>query len=116
MTKYDKLDPRTELEQEITKDLKHAFEKRGFQVRHNGTSTSHATGGLPDIDLWNDQIHINVEVTQTTKSSPDREYPAIRDHLIKTKSLYPTKKCFVWYISPATHYRMFSLAKEHNRT
>ena len=38
-TKYDNLDARTGLEQEITDDLKKALGKRGFEVRHNGTHT-----------------------------------------------------------------------------
>ena len=57
MSKYDELDPRTELEQEITKDLKRAFEKRGFEVKHNGTESSHTTGGKSDIEMWESNIH-----------------------------------------------------------
>lgn len=45
MSKYDELDARKELEQETTKDLKIAFEKRGFTVKHNGTANGHAMGG-----------------------------------------------------------------------
>ena len=45
MSKYDKLDPRKELEQQIAIDLEKAFKKRGFKTRHNGTLTSHAMGG-----------------------------------------------------------------------
>jgi len=45
MSKYDKLDPRKELEQQITIDLENAFKKRGFTAKHNGTPTSHASGG-----------------------------------------------------------------------
>ncbi len=114
MTKYDDLDPRTQLEQQITKDLKDAFEKRGFQIRHNGTTTSQSTGGLPDIDLWNEQIHINVEVTQTTKSSSDREMLSISDHLNKRKKEFSKKKCFTVYVSPSTHYRMINAIHDYN--
>lgn len=114
MTKYDFLDPRKELEQEITKDLKHAFEKRGFQVRHNGTTTSQAKGGMPDIDLWNEQIHITVEVSQTTKSSSDREMLSISDHLDNRKKEFSKKSCFTIYVSPSTHYRMINAIHDYN--
>ena len=114
MSKYDSLDPRSELEQTITKDLESALKKREFNVKHNGTDTQPAKGGLSDIEIWNGNNHINVEVTKTTKSSSDREYLAIRDHLEKTKEEYPTKNCFVWYVSPETHYRTIGAMREYN--
>lgn len=114
MSKYDLLDARSELEQTITKDLESALKKRGFNVKHNGTNTQPAKGGLPDIEVWNGNNHINVEVTKTTKSGSDREYLAIRDHLEKSKEEYPRKKCFVWYVSPETHYRMIAAIREYN--
>jgi type I restriction-modification system DNA methylase subunit len=114
MTKYDALDAHSELEQTITSDLKKALEKRGFSIKHNGTSDSHAPGGEADIEISNGQYHINVEVTKTTKASADREYLAIKDHLEKVKGNQPTKKCFVWYISPETHYRMINAIREFN--
>ena len=114
MSKYDSLNPRTELEQEIAKDLKRAFEKRGFEVRHNGTENSHATGGKSDIEMWDNNVHINIEVTKTKKSSQDREYQSIKDHLIQTKSKNPRKKVFMWFISPETYYRTFNSVKDSN--
>lgn len=114
MSKYDVLDARTELEQTITIDLKDALEKRGFTVNHNGSLTRNAPGGVSDIDVFNEKYHINVEVTKTTKSSSDREYLSIKDHLENTKKKYPNKKCFVWYVSPETHYRMIGALREYN--
>lgn len=114
MSKYDNLDARTELEQEITNDLKKALEKRGFEVKHNGTSTTHAAGDRPDIEVWNNTYHINVEATKTVKSGSDREFLSIKDHLDKIKEQYPRKRCFVLYISPETHYRMLNAMREHN--
>jgi type I restriction-modification system DNA methylase subunit len=108
LTKYDKLDAYTELEQTIADDLKLALEKRGFHVKHNGSTKSPTSGGMPDIDVWNDAYHINVEVTKTTKSQSDRELPSIADHLTKRKALYPQKQCFTIYVSPATHYRLIN--------
>ncbi len=108
------LDPRTELEQTLTAELTRALQKRGFEVKHNGTATSNAPGGVPDIEVWDDHYQINVEVTRTTKSSADREYLAIKDHLERIKAKYPGKKCFVWYFSPETHYRMVNAIREYN--
>ena len=114
MSKYDSLDARAELEQRITDDLKRALEKRQLYVKHNGTSNSHAPGGKPDIEVFNGQLHINVEVTKTRNANADREYLAIKDHLEKTKTENPTKKCFAWYVSPETHYRMINAIREFN--
>ena len=114
MSKYDNLDARKELEQEITKDLKKALEKRGFQVIHNGTIENSALGNVPDIELFDAHYHINIEVTKTTKSNADREFLAIKDHLEKIKEQNPTKICFVYYISPETHYRMINAIRDHD--
>ncbi len=114
MSKYDKLDAYTQLEQTIAEDLKCALEKRGFRVLPNGSATQPASGGLPDIDVWNENMHINVEVTTTTKSQADRELLSIADHLIKRKSQNPHKKCFAVYVSPETHYRMINGISDFN--
>lgn len=114
MTKYDALDARKQLEQEITKDLKDAFAKRGFTVKHNGTPDSHAPAGKPDIEFWNYDMHVNVEVTKTTKSSSQGEMLSISDHLNKKKKEFMKKSCFVLYVSPETHYRMISGIKDYN--
>ena len=114
MTKYDNLDARRELEQEVTKDLKSCFEKRGFEVKHNGTPESHAPAGKPDIEIFNNRIHINVEVTKTKKSNADREFLSIKDHLTNTKNENSQKKCFIFYVSPETHYRMINAIKDNN--
>lgn len=113
---FGKLDAKTELEQTLTAEITKAFHKRGFQVKHNGTATSSAPGGVPDIEIWDDHCQINVEATKTTKSSADREYLAIKDHLEKTKATQPGRKCFVWYVSPETHYRMINAIREFNTT
>lgn len=101
------------MEQYLTEDLKGAFEKRGFEVNHNGTATSNAPGGKTDIEMFNDEFHINVEVTQTTKSSADREYPAIVAHLEDSKT-QTNKKCFCMYVSPETSIRMINEIKRFN--
>lgn len=111
---YRQLNPKTELEQTITKVLKAALTKRGFEVKHNGTETTNAPGGVPDIEIWDDNYHINIEATQTVKASADREYLAIKDHLEAVKLENPNKKCYVWYISPETHYRMANAIREYD--
>lgn len=108
MTKYDNLDPRQELEQTIAKDLRRALEKRGFTVQHNGTRDGNAPAGKPDIVVYDNNTHINVEATKTTKSRADREFLSIKDHLQKSKRLHSAKKCFAVYVSPGTHYRMMN--------
>lgn len=112
MTKYDNLDPRRELEQTITEDLKRGLEKRGFTVLHNGTRNKPAPANKPDIVVFDHNTHINVEATKTTKSSADREFLSIKDHLQKSKRLNSTKKCFAIYVSPETHYRMMNACRD----
>ena len=81
MSKYDKLDPKRELEQRIADDLKRALEKRGLTVKHNGTPTTHAPSGKSDIEIFDDSIQINVEVTKRKKSSAEGEFLSFKDHL-----------------------------------
>jgi type I restriction-modification system DNA methylase subunit len=114
MTKYDGLDAYTELEQTIAKDLFGAFGKRGFTVKHNGTADRPAKSGLPDIEMWTDDLHINMEATKTVRSSADREMLSVADHLATSKKNYPKKKCFAVYVSPETHYRMVNAIRDHN--
>jgi len=115
MSRYDNLDARTELEQVIFQYIKNAFEKRGFQVKHNGTSESHAPAGLPDIELWNDRYHITFEITKTKGAQQDRELNSIRDHLNKIKNQSPPKECYCVFVSPETSQRMLDGIKDHNR-
>lgn len=114
MSKYDNLDARRELEQEIKKDLVKALEKRGFNVKHNGTVETHAPAGKPDIEVWNNNVHINVEITRCTKSSQDHEWQSIKDHFEETKRNHPTKNCFLWFVSPETYYRIINSIKDWN--
>ena len=114
MTRYDGLNPKTELEQDITADLKNALEKRGFQVRHNGTPKMHAPAKVPDIEAWVNDTHLNIEVTKTKKSDADREMLSVADHLDKTKALFPQENCYALYVSPETHYRMINGIHNYN--
>ena len=104
-SKYDDLNPRKELEQEIAKDLENALAKRGFTVQHSGTSESHAPANKPDIELFDNTTHINVEITKSRKSAQDREWQSIKDHFQTTKRKHSNKKCYLMFISPETYYR-----------
>lgn len=83
-------------------------------MRHNGTPERPAKPGLPNVEVWKDDIHINVEATKTTRSSADREMLSVADHLLTTKLRYEQKRCFAIYVSPETHYRMVNAIRDHN--
>lgn len=114
VSRYDSLDPRTQLEQTITDELTRALTKRQFKIVHQGTATSNAAGDRPDIIIENGTVRINVEVTQTTKSSADREFLPVKDHLEKAKRLNSAKKCYAIYVSPETHHRMINAIRDYN--
>jgi type I restriction-modification system DNA methylase subunit len=114
LSKYDSLDPRTELEQTIADDLTRALEKRGFKVQPNGTPDHNALGNKPDIIVYNDAVHINVEVTKTVKSAQDGEWQSIKDHFEESKRAFHRKKCYLWFVSPETYYRTVSSIKDWN--
>jgi len=103
------------LEIETTKLLKLGFGRRGFTIIHNGNMKNKASGGKPDIEVFNDNFHINVEVTKTKKSQADREFNSIKDHLLDAIKKYPAKKCFCLYISPETFKRNMDSFSLFNR-
>lgn len=115
MTKYDNLDARKELEQTITADFTKALKKRGFDVKHHGKKESHTPGGLPDITATSDKIIISIEATKSKKSSQDREFQSIRDHLTNIKQDNPKHKCYCLFISPETSQRTIDSIKDHNK-
>ena len=114
VSRYDGLDARTQLEQAIAQELDRALRKRGFEVRHQGSPTTNAPGEHPDITVENGTVRINVEVTTSVKAASDREYPAIKDHLENAKQAQPSKRCFVIFASPSTHYRMINSMRDYN--
>lgn len=114
MSKYDNLDARKGLEQQITQDLDRALVKRGFTIKHNGTAESHTPARKSDIELWDETTHINVEVTKRSKSSQDGEWQSIKDHFEDTKKNNPNKKCFLWFVAPDTYYRTINSIKDWN--
>jgi len=113
-SRYDNLDARTGLEQTIAKELERALGKRGLKVQHYGSETFCAGGDKPDIIVYDDRLHINVEVTKTIKSGANREFLAIKQHLLDVKKANPEKRCFVIYCSPETDYRMINAFLDFN--
>jgi len=94
-----------ELEIQTTKLLKLGFkERRKFKVEHLGKGKK-TPRGKPDIIIYDDKFHINIEVTKTTKSKADREFNSIKEHLQDAHKKYPNKKCYCLYISPETFKR-----------
>ena len=114
MTKYDNLDASKEIEQVITQDLKRALEKRGFTIVHNSNTQSHSPAGKSDIELYNNGVHINVEITKSYKSSQDREWQSIKDHFEETIKNHSNKNCFLIFVSPETYYRTINSIKDWN--
>ncbi len=114
MSKYDSLDPRTELEQTITSDLNNAFQKRRLIAEHLGQEGSHAPANVSDIILSNEVLRITVECTKSKGAAQDREFNSIRDHLQHVKNEDPLKDCFCIFTSPETSQRMLDSIREHN--
>ena len=104
-----------ELEITTTKLLKLGFERRNFTVIHNGNLKRTAPSGKTDIEVFNKKYHINVEVTKTTKSSSDREFNSIKDHLQETATKNKNKKCYCLYVSPETFKRNIDSFSLFNR-
>lgn len=113
MSKYDLLDPRTELEQTIARDLKSALEKRGLTVIHNADE-GHAPAGLADIVVSSRTTVITFEVTKSRGASQDRELNSIRDHLNQIKAQSGKKKCYCTFVSLETSSRMLDGIRDHN--
>lgn len=105
----------TELEIEATKLLKLGFGRRGYKVKHNGKMKTKAPGGKPDIEVYDDRYHINVEVTKTTKSQADREFNSIKAHLQHSSKENKNKKCLCIYVSPETFKRNMDSFSMFNR-
>ena len=112
---YRSLDPRTELEQTVTADLKAALDKRGATVTHYGKPASHAPASAPcDIAIeYGKGSHrraIMVEVAQRTEAS---EFQSIVSHLevwIATRG--PAVNLL--YSGRATSARMARLVRNEN--
>lgn len=108
-SKYDDLDPRTELEQQLREDLKAALKPRGCEViHHGGSGGTHSPGGKPDLEVRDpaNRRLILVEATKRTGAAADGEFPAITAHLSDGISEGGYDDYCLFYVSPATSPRM----------
>lgn len=109
-SKYDDLDASLELEQELTADLRAAFESRGCQVVHHGANNGgrHAPGGKPDMEIRDPNYRrlVLVEVTRRRSSNADGEFIAVTDHLKKAIAAGGYDDYALLYVSPSTSARM----------
>lgn len=115
--KYTELDPRLELEQQVTMDLRASLEKRGAKVVHHGKAASHAPSSAPaDITVdWTTKtkkIQLLVEVAQRTNES---EFTSIVTHLNTAIAREPNKEYYLLYAGRSTSARMVRFLREENR-
>lgn len=111
-SRYDDLDASSELEQQLTADLRLALEGRGCEVVHHGSNDGahHSPGGKPDIEIRdpaNDRL-ILVEVTRRKASAAEGEFIAVTDHLDKAIRAGGYADYGVLYVSPYTSARLSS--------
>jgi hypothetical protein len=115
LQRYSQLDPRRELEQAVTLDLKGALEKRGATVTHHGTAASHAPSSAPaDITIeWGgkDSHYILVEVAQRRDES---EFGALHAHL-EAAIRGRVGDVNLIYAGTSTSARMVRLIRNENR-
>ena len=112
---YRSLDPRTELEQAVTADLKSALDKRGAVVTHYGKPASPAPASAPcdiafEYGKGPNRRAVMVEVAQRTEAS---EFQSIVSHLevwIATRG--PAVNLL--YSGRATSARMARLVRNEN--
>lgn len=109
-SRYDDLDASLELEQRVAADLKAAFEPRGCEVVHLGTSGGqrHSPGGKPDIEIRDpaNKRLILVEVTKRKGSAADGEFGSVTAHLNSAVAKREFESYGLLYVSPATSARM----------
>ena len=101
------------IEFEASKLLREAFKDRGLAVRHNGSSTTHAPGGKPDIELFNDDIHINFEITKLMRvAQTNQEATPVAAHLDEVAEENPAKKVLMLSKGKTGAYFISSLFNE----
>ena len=114
--KYTELDPRSELEQQVAKDLTAATKKRGAKVVHHGKAASHAPASAPaDISVdWSDKAKkckLLVEVAQRTNES---EFTPIVSHLDAAVAAAPGTNVNLLYAGRSTSTRLARFIRNEN--
>lgn len=115
--RYSELDPRKELEQTVTKDLRRCLSKRGGLVTHYGTAAGVAPSPSPaDITLdWKTgktASKLLIEVAQRTDES---EFTSIVQHLDNSAHAQPKVLINVLYAGRSTSVRMARFIRNENR-
>jgi type I restriction-modification system DNA methylase subunit len=114
--KYTELDPRNELEQQVTKDLTAALKKREAKVVHHGKAASHAPASAPaDITVdWSEKTKkckLLVEVAQRTNES---EFTPIVAHLDAAVAATRGTNVNVIYAGRSTSARLARFIRNEN--
>src|SRR5688572_313218 len=105
------------LEYEASRLFRDALKERGLTVRHNGTSTTCAPGGRPDVEMFNDDVHIDVERAKTLRvAQTNQDATSVPAHLDAIATANPGKKVFSLFVSPATFDRTAALFRHYNNT
>ena len=106
------------LESEIAKALRDGLRSQGLSVTHNGSATTPARGGLPDIDVDGLDIHLNIEATKMRRvAQSNAESTSVTAHLDERAEEAPAKLHIGILVSPETaartreHYRLYN--KDH---
>ncbi len=115
-TNYSKLDPSSELEQAITRELQAALASRGGVVIHHGTASSHAPSTAPaDITLdWTSKGTHRRLLVEVTKQLGDAEFVPIKEHLDRAIANHKFAKTDLLYASPRTSARMARAIRDEN--
>lgn len=104
------------LENEVAKSLREVLRDRGLTVRHNGTATSCAPGLRADVEMFNDDVHINVEVTKLLRvAQTNSEATPVPAHLDGAAGAHAGKRIYSIFISPSTCERTIRLFHDYNR-
>lgn len=102
------IDAPTRLEFLTSLSIKQHFENvkviPNYKIDDEGLPTFTASGGMADIELFDDICKPIVEVTlMTTKSQGVNEIPAITRHLLERRKKYLNDKIFALFIAPSIH-------------
>jgi len=114
---YSDLDPRTELEQRVARDLDKALRKRGGVVTHHGTASSCAPStAISDISVdWNEGGTPHRLLVEVAKRNDESEFTSIVEHLNRAVAAEPTVEIDVFYSGLSTSVRMARFLRNENQ-
>ncbi|HEY0013016.1 MAG TPA: N-6 DNA methylase [Allosphingosinicella sp.] len=114
---YSDLDPRTQLEQRVSRDLRRALKKRDATVIHHGTSSGCApSSAIADISIeWNEGGVARRLLVEVAKRSDESEFTSIVEHLNRAVAAEPTIDTNVLYSGLSTSVRMSRFLRNENQ-